>query len=174
MSQTVKPIILAKTVMDFGTLFATSKQALGYSPNRVIDSKNINKDAPKVLTVLNEFLDKEYQYSPELDGLVLDYFNYVIGVVIEEYVLHDLLHYRAINILSTETIRNHLMFVLLSGTLRNFRELIIDASSKTSTPEIRLLSNNLYNLLISEGLNGLWSKYSKSSYDGSMILLEKK
>lgn len=173
-SATVKPIILGRTVLDYGTLFAASKQALGFSPNRVIDSKGITKEPVKVLTCLSEFLDKNYEYDVHLEGLLLDYFHYVIGVVMEDYVLHDLLPFRSVNILSTETIRPHYMFVLLSGTLRGFRDAVIDGSTKSSPLEIRILMNSLHATLVAEGLNGLWSKYSKSNYQGSMVLLEKK
>jgi hypothetical protein len=168
----IKPIILAKTQYDFDTLYRSAKQALGYNINRTNDSRQIKKEGPKLYHALSEFIDEDYVPASAMDGLVLDHYEYTIGLIVDQHLYNSMLHYREIRIIGQETTKRGVMFLIATGTLRQWRSVIIDGCSKSADAEVRDVMNAVYNTFVSEGFMNLWSGFSKNSFEGTMILVE--
>lgn len=170
-----KPIILARSIYDFDTLFKTAKQVLGYNINKNIDNKRLQKDNQKFYAALSEFRNEDYQHSPEMEGAVLDFGHYVLGFVVEDEVYYDLLHFRQLSIIKSDTIKRGLTFVIASANLRGWRDAVVEGSVKDISTEVRLLMNSIYGLFSTEGLSHMWSFYSKFNLqDSGMILVPQK
>lgn len=74
-----------------------------------------------------------------------------------------------------DTIRRGFTGAILSGTVSNFRDAIIECCQSTSTTDIRELYNQIYLHLKAAGLRRIWNvKTKKISSDGTFLITEKK
>ena len=169
----IKPFILAKTQCDYDSLYRTAKQALGYNVNKTVDSKGLKKDSQKFYASYSEILDPDYSHTLDMDGLVLDHYMYTLGLILDSDTYNELLHYRTLHMFAQESLKRGTMFAIVSGSLRNWRDAVVDGCSKSALPEIRDIFTDVLALLGTEGLSSLWTGYSKVSYQNSMILVEK-
>lgn len=168
----IKPIILGKTQYDYNLLYRSAKQALGYSINRTVDSKSLKKDTQKFYNSLSELLDENHTLNVCMDGLVLDHYSYTLGFVLDNETYNGLLHYRTLQIIGQETIKRNIMFAVVTGSLRNWRDAVIDGCSKSTPDGVRDLMTDVFSLLSIEGLAPMWSDYNKTTYNNSMVLVE--
>lgn len=169
-----KPVILARTNYDLITLFKSAKQALGYNINRTIDAKAIQKDVQKFYYAMSEFNNENYEYLPAMEGRVLELYTYVIGLVVDDDVYRELLHYREIQLLGPSTIKRGYVYCVASGTIKQWRDLVIDGSNKESSYGLREALTSIYALFATEGLANIWSNYSKFNHENTMILVPQK
>lgn len=172
-----KPIILAKTTYDFDTLFKTSKQALGYGVNRTIDTKRLKYDTQKYYAALSEFRDEDYSHTGNMEGIVLDYFHYVLGLIVEDHIYHDLLHFKSIHAIRNSEIpslKRGYTYCIASGTLRGWRDAVVDGSTKESSLELRELMTAIFGLFTTEGLITLWADYKKMNINDTIVLIPQK
>lgn len=167
-----KVFVLGRTQYDYNNLFTSTKQALSRNVNRVCDAKKLDKDVLKLYSVLGEILDPDYQHTSDMDGLPLLHYSYTLGVLTDSDTYQQLLEYGNISVMSQYTTRKDIMYLICTGTLRQWRDLVIDGASKLATSDIRQLMNEIYNTLSSEGLGRLWSNYSKLNYDNTMVLVQ--
>ena len=172
-----KPVILARTTYDFDTLITMAKQALGYGINKTIDEKRLQKETQKFYAALSELHNEDYGHTSAMEGLILDFYSYTLGLVIEDHLYVDLLHHRSLTLLKNfefGSIKRGYTFCVITGTLRDWRDAVIDGSTKESTHEMRELMNSVYSLFANEGLLPLWSNYSKLNFDDTIVLIPQK
>ncbi|MDE1971295.1 MAG: hypothetical protein KGI50_07015 [Patescibacteria group bacterium] len=170
------PILLAKTHCDLPKLLQLCKEVLGHSVSRNIDAKAIQNLTLKHLSALSEILDEESNFDTLLSdvGLLADQYHITIGLIIEDQIYIDLLHYRHLHIVGNDTKRRGVKLAIVTASLRGWRDSVIDGCNENITPDIRDVFTEIYNLLVSEDLGRLWLRYvRKRSTDGTMILVER-
>lgn len=72
-----------------------------------------------------------------------------------------------------DTIRRGFTGFILSGTVSNFRDAILECCDSTSTTDIRELYNEIYLQLQRAGLRRIWSTQTKKITDGTFSVSKK-
>ncbi len=163
--------LLAKTDPLLIKLLSLGKQVIGRNVNTTIDKRRLDKVIPKYMAILADVMGADYDLSDLC--LHADFYHLTFGIVLDEDTYNELLEHRSLHMIATCTTKSRLLLAIVDGSLRNWRDAIIDGSGLKVSTELRTIFNEIYNLLCTEeGLSGLWSDYSKKKNiaDGTLLL----
>ncbi len=171
-------IIIAKTEVDFKKFLLLSNSVLGRPISRELDFRDmIPKSLPDFIALMDEFSTPGSDpFNSLVDaGDLLKHVHLSMFSVMQVSVFMDLLGRTGLHCTTTQELPNRNAAVVISGTLEEFREGVINLSTERTDQGTRTFMNGMLSLLDAEGFGILFAKYSRCKYkDGTTLLLEHK
>jgi len=167
--------IVAETKVDFTRYLSLCKPALGRSVSQGVDRNN------KPISSLADFvctLDEiEFEYSDCIDSLreatdKLEHISFTMVVLAPEYVIYSLIRKSYLKIINTPTTQSYYHLGIVSGSLAQWKQAVINNSIKGTNQMTLELMNMIVNRFDEKGLSIVFSKFDrKDQGNGTFLLL---
>ena len=164
----IQVAIIAKTQVDWATYLASAKQTLGRGVSQNIDSTG---KPPKIpvgfLTSLAEIRNPAIRESQVLSNpaLLLEHVSYSIAVACTAPMLKAISEESNLAVVSADSQQGILSYAVCSGSLRIWRETIVDGCSEVASPNFRKFATECLGAFEREGVRFLTSGYEKTPPD---------
>lgn len=165
-------IPIGRLVIDINQLLAIGRQAYGRTLSAQLDHKKISVDkAASLFTILAEMLGPVDHYSIQKNpGNLLDHLFYSFLLFSDYTTISEILEQTKLAVHNTEA-ENGTQVSVISGTMRHWKDSIIDGSSPNSKHNIRLFCNKCMLYFETQGFKPLWSDYKSEPYKDGTIKL---
>jgi hypothetical protein len=151
--------------------------ATGHCPNRGVDSSpRTFSDYGKFIAILAEFQDRRANQPLTVlrdAGSLLHHLSYSFGVYADTETIFQIKERTDLHIVSTESLDGE-RIVLVSGTLREWRDATIECCQERQPFNLRLLFDKVVLLFDKFGLGELWDTLRKRPLADHTFLLEDK
>lgn len=168
-------IPLGRLQIDINQLLTIGRKAYGRNLTAQLDHKKVSiQKAASYLTILAEMLGPVDHFSIQQNpGNLLDHLFYSFLVVCEKETIIEILEQTRLATHTTES-EVGLRVSVISGTMREWRDAIIVASSPNSKKYVRTFANKCMDYFKDEGFSRLWADYNvKLNRDSTYLLIEK-
>lgn len=168
-------IPLGRLQIDVNQLLSIGRQAYGRTLSAQLDHKKIPVDkAASLLTILAEMLGPVDHFSIQKNpGNLLDHLFYSFLLFSGYDTVCEILEQTKLSVHTSES-SNGTQVTVVSGTMRTWKDSIIDGSGPNSKRKVRLFCNKCMLYFETEGFKPLWSDYkSELGKDKTIKLLEK-
>ena len=160
---------ISQTNIDWATYLVATKNALGRSVTSYIDEKGIKtNNLFSYLLTISEFYE-----SHDIDNSILRHGSFGFLVECDNETLLELMENTDLSINSISLYRDTRLLVV-TGTLLEWRDSVINCCSIIVSPELRALSDMFLLHLEKAGLSQLWQKYKKEIIKDKTFVLEAK
>ena len=161
----IYPLQIGK--VDWETYIKVAQDFLGQSPTRGIDAAKIPTDKPIAFLKTLDFNNRPLNVIGQ-EYLYHHIFFSFIGVI-DTYIISQLSERSRISVAYTE--RRTKSLVILSGTLKDWKDTIVYCCNKYADTDVRLLCNEIHNMFETAGFQEIWQEYKKiPKADGSTVL----
>lgn len=177
--------LMSKSIPEWNVLLLFAKQITGRSISNTIETKKINKDEKESVTqayyecLCELFNDKDSgkgnvnNKDNNIPSQVIShiYYSFYFVGLREDYIdLYN--HTQRIKINVVETIRRDCLLGIATGSLKDWKEFIVDCSDGDEAIDIREFANRLQNYFeYGEGLYKVFTQYNKTTVpDGTFLL----
>ncbi|MFX1512752.1 MAG: hypothetical protein ACFFCQ_09215 [Promethearchaeota archaeon] len=168
-----KVIPVATTIVSWNTFLKYFHDFTGHSPSKGLDSSGQKlSDHARFIVSLEEAVKlipldplKTLETASTLDHLSLSFIIISRNIVILK--LNELTN---LHILSSKT-KDKQRIAYCTGTLRQWKEMILLLSKKNIDIELRYIANLCFNILINTGLKYIFAQYQRKSLGDNTYLL---
>lgn len=169
----VEVIPLTRQSVNWDDFLKASRIALGRNITSVIDRKKLPLGrSDSFITAMGE-MKIAGEDTIQNAGPVLDHIFYSFMIIADMITMFDLMEQTPLKVYSVEA-KNGIYLAVVSGTLMQWRESILNGCSKTATYEMRLIMDKCMYHLEKDGLSKIWSDYRKTMMKDKTFFLETK
>jgi hypothetical protein len=157
----IELIPISKTEIDWPTYLHTAKQVLGHSISETIEKRRLELTQPEAfLESVDWILDHTF-YGFQILGS-------------RNFFLRLYHHTNEVKISINTTLQPDYLLGLATGTLKQWKNFILECANGDEEADIRMLSNKLQSYFENEGLYKIFTGMTKKPTIGNTFLLEGK
>lgn len=164
-------LIIQKPSIDFNAFLTVASQVLGYNPAAASDkSSKKMTDSERLILCLQALKNPD---ALKFRDYFLKHINLSVMVLALEADLLEVMEICAtMPLVSTTTLRRDVGLVILTGTVKQWREAVAIGCSKDVSLTIGVLFTDIYQVLVKDGYGFVWNSYSVKNHNHGQLLLE--
>lgn len=166
----VEAVLINSPSIDFATLLGVAYEALGRNVASAADASHRKMvDAEKLLSCLAALRNG----ATAITASLLAHVSFSVLLATDQCDLLDILDVTSGMSFVRSTTPSGIDIVVITGTLRQWRDAVVSATGETALPAVRVCYSKILLLFDRAGLTSIWSDFERSpALDRSGFLLE--
>lgn len=149
---------------------AACQKMLGYSPARAADANNLS-GIPHLMAILSAFRNKDANPTVKQSKDIIDLLHFSCLIAAEDYDMLPILEVAAgMPFIFTNTLARGVQVAVVSGTLKQWRDVVLRGCRDSQSTPIRACFDRLYLDFCQLGLTDLFGGIKKQNPDRTFYL----
>lgn len=163
------------TLADWATLSGIASSQLGRDVTRAVDRARLSPKSPLALVAILESirqpraLQDPKSVARKAMPSTLDHLHFGFLIAAEEDTLVEIMF--LVSRTLALTLADTRELGILSGTLKDWKQVVILGLSETISKDIRLVFGQIFAYFETLGLRDIWADYRKKSLEGTFALV---